>query len=654
MKAKFYTAGFLITLIIFANEIEAQNANTSLSNLVSPTAVNVSLLPKNNNHNLGSLNKPWKDLYLDSNIYIGGTKFISTPVNNNIAIGFNALKKIGKSNTNIAIGANALSLNTSGYSNIAIGKAALKNNTTGTSMIAIGDSALFNQSTNQYEAYNNVAIGSKALYSNTSGWDNIGIGPFSLYYNTTGLGNIAMGYANLYYNTTGSGNTAIGNDNLASNTTGTSNAAVGDETLVSNQTGSFNAALGYSALGNNITGSTNVAMGSGAMGFNLNGNSNVAIGAETLIYSNQSNLVAIGDSALFWNGFNVAAGAGVVAVGSKALYNNLSGSSNSAFGSQALYLNTTGINNTAVGYHAGNAVTTGSSNTIIGYGADINDGTFSNATAIGNLAVSGASNRVRIGNGSVTSIGGAVGWTNFSDERIKTNIKQDVPGLAFINLLKPVTYNFDLSKEEQIFKRKNTVEWKEKYDIQKVKFTGFLAQQVEAAAKKINYDFSGVDKPANDKDVYGLRYSDFVMPLVKAVQELSKQNDSLKNEKVLQQKINADLEQRIAKLEAMMNTSSVSSTNSVQSTLISSATLSQNIPNPFSNSTTISYSIQQQFSSAKIIVTDKSGNTLKIITLSNNKGTVKIDAATLSAGAYQYSLYVDRRLIDTKQMLIMK
>ena len=109
---------------------------------------------------------------------------------------------------------------------------------------------------------------------------------------------------------------------------------------------------------------------------------------------------------------------------------------------------------------------------------------------------------------------------NFSDERIKANIKQDVPGLAFINLLKPVTYNFDLSKEEQVFKRKDAADWKEKYDIQKIKFTGFLAQEVEAAAKKINYDFSGVDRPANDKDVYGLRYSDFVVPLVMAVQEL--------------------------------------------------------------------------------------------------------------------------------------
>jgi hypothetical protein len=82
--------------------------------------------------------------------------------------------------------------------------------------------------------------------------------------------------------------------------------------------------------------------------------------------------------------------------------------------------------------------------------------------------------------------------------------------------------------------------------------------------------------------------------------------------------------------------------------------LSQNVPNPFSNSTTISYSIPQQFSSAKIIVTDKNGNALKQINLSNNKGNVTVDAATLSSGAYQYSLYVDGRLIDTKQMIINK
>ena len=33
------------------------------------------------------------------------------------------------------------------------------------------------------------------------------------------------------------------------------------------------------------------------------------------------------------------------------------------------------------------------------------------------------------------------------------------------------------------------------------------------------FDFSGVDPPKNEKDLYGLRYAEFVVPLVKAVQE---------------------------------------------------------------------------------------------------------------------------------------
>ncbi|HVX27622.1 MAG TPA: hypothetical protein VHB70_14825 [Parafilimonas sp.] len=83
--------------------------------------------------------------------------------------------------------------------------------------------------------------------------------------------------------------------------------------------------------------------------------------------------------------------------------------------------------------------------------------------------------------------------------------------------------------------------------------------------------------------------------------------------------------------------------------------LSQNNPNPFSNTTTINYFIPQQFSSAKIIVTDKNGNTLKAINISGGgKGSVKIDASTLAGGAYEYSLYVNNKLIDTKQMISAK
>ena len=65
--------------------------------------------------------------------------------------------------------------------------------------------------------------------------------------------------------------------------------------------------------------------------------------------------------------------------------------------------------------------------------------------------------------------------------------------------------------------------------------SGFIAQDVEQAANAIGYDFSGVDAPKNENDFYGLRYAEFVVPLVKAVQELSAENDLLNRQLSKQQ-----------------------------------------------------------------------------------------------------------------------
>lgn len=61
-------------------------------------------------------------------------------------------------------------------------------------------------------------------------------------------------------------------------------------------------------------------------------------------------------------------------------------------------------------------------------------------------------------------------------------------------------------------------------------FSGFLAQEVEQAARSIGYNFSGVDAPKNDKSLYGLRYAEFTVPLVKAVQEQQALIESQKQE----------------------------------------------------------------------------------------------------------------------------
>jgi hypothetical protein len=166
----------------------------------------------------------------------------------------------------------------------------------------------------------------------------------------------------------------------------------------------------------------------------------------------------------------------------------------------------------------------------LGYFAGPSSTAYSNTLSLGNGASSTASDMVRVGNASITSIGGTVGWTTLSDARFKKNILSDVQGLNFIMKLKPVTYNVDIHKIYEFVNYNDTNKWDSKYDGEKIKTSGFLAQDVEAAAKAVGYNFSGIDVPKNEKDYYGLRYGDFVVPIVKAIQEQQVQIDELKRQ----------------------------------------------------------------------------------------------------------------------------
>jgi hypothetical protein len=162
----------------------------------------------------------------------------------------------------------------------------------------------------------------------------------------------------------------------------------------------------------------------------------------------------------------------------------------------------------------------------LGYNAFFPNVTRHNTTCIGynSGGIDQGSNRVEIGNTSVSWIGGQVGWSTFSDSRIKDNIMENVPGLDFINRLRPVTYNLNIHRQnEMVYKgKKEEGNWDSKYDIEKIKMTGFLAQDVEQAAKESNYDFSGITIPKSSNELYSISYAQFVVPLVKAVQEQQK------------------------------------------------------------------------------------------------------------------------------------
>jgi len=311
--------------------------------------------------------------------------------------------------------------------------------------------------------YGNTASGTSALYYNAEGSYNMANGVNALYSNTTGHYNTASGAAALYRNTTGTDNTASGSFALYSNTTGSANTASGHFALYSNTTGYNNTANGTYALRNNIEGYDNTASGLYALYANTFGHDNTASGTN-------------------------------------ALYANTTGDLNAASGTSALQNNTEGSANTASGYYAGIINTVGNSNTFVGANSNPAANNLINATAIGYDAIVSGSNRVRIGDNYVTQIGGQVAWTNLSDMRHKRDIGDIGLGLDFITALRPVQFRM--------------LEGNDRLDF------GFIAQDIEALLGE-EYNILGID---GDPDrTLSLRYTDFIAPMVKAMQEQQKQ-----------------------------------------------------------------------------------------------------------------------------------
>jgi len=456
--------------------------------------------------------------------------------NNNTATGYNSLAANTTGTDNTATGYNSLAANTAAGST-AYGSQSLAANTTGAGNTATGCQSLYSNITGGQ----NTANGFQCLISNTAGAANTAMGYESLKSNTTGSANTANGYESLISNTTGGANTANGYESLSSNTTGIGNTATGVQSLNSNTTGNVNTANGYVSLNSNTTGTNNTAIGSSSLNQNTTGSFNTANGSGSLqTNTTGSNNTANGYQSLLFN----TAGSNNTATGYQSLFSNTT-NDNTAYGYQSLYSNATGSNNTAYGYLSLHSNTTGFDNTALGNNANVGSGALTNAMALGNGATVSSSNTVVVGNSSVTSIGGQVGWTTISDGRFKSKVQENVPGLAFIMALRPVTYNLDARKLER-FKGVHDSLIQENaggYDkAESIVRTGFIAQDVEKAAQRAGFDFDGIHKPQNEKDNYGLSYSAFTVPLVKAVQEQQQTITALQKEV-------AELLQRIQAME---------------------------------------------------------------------------------------------------------
>lgn len=219
-----------------------------------------------------------------------------------------------------------------------------------------------------------------------------------------------------------------------------------------------------------------------------------------------------------------------------------------------------------------------------------------------------------------TSVWAVNGVIQTSDARDKTNIRNLNYGLKEIMQLHTVRYNW-----------KDAVEEGDKL--------GIVAQEIQQVLPEVvrNWDYS-IDEQTGKKtkvtsDKLGVAYSDIIPVLINSIQEQQKEIEDLK--RMVQQLTN-------------------SISGNQNATVSKTGSFMQSTPNPFSNNTTISYNLDAGFKTAQIIVSDNAGRTIKVITLTTNKGNVVFDGSKVPAGSYHYSLVADGKIIEAKTMIVSK
>jgi len=482
------------------------------------------------------------------NTYIGTAAGYTSPGQNyNTFVGYEA-GHLNEANENTAVGRLALTANTTGGYNTAIGTQALTNNTTQEKLTALGYRSGYywtGGNENTFIGYH-AGFGSAA---GSTGGENTLVGSLAGANTSaiTGNGNTSLGRYTLFSLTDGEFNTALGHQAGGTISTGDSNTLVGKNAGDSIGGGSRNSMLGQSAGQAITSGSDNIGIGHEAL-YNVTtgGSGTIAIGAISLYSFTGSRTIAIGygagrllasaiDNVFIGQQAGELRTGGIdnTAVGAFSQYGGTSGSNpsgccNSSFGRATLYSITVGVQNTAIGRQAGYHITNGYNNTLVGHNTALAMvGGYDNTcigSAAGDILTSGynntcigynsdtpsnsSTNTVVLGNTAISSLQCQVQTISaLSDERDKTNIKDSNYGLNLIDSLRPVTFEWNQRDGNKTGK----------------KDLGFIAQDLQ----KVNDEHLDLINDENPEKLLA-SYGRLIPVLVKSIQELKEDNDSLK------------------------------------------------------------------------------------------------------------------------------
>ena len=140
----------------------------------------------------------------------------------------------------------------------------------------------------------------------------------------------------------------------------------------------------------------------------------------------------------------------------------------------------------------------------------------------------------------------------------------------------------------------------------------------------------------------GVNYVELVPILIRSIQELKAELDEVKGE-------NEVFKARSSAFEDN-ETTDINDATSIPA----AASLAQNTPNPFSERTTIRFTLPENAKNAFIYVFDMSGKMYKQIPVDSSMQSVTIEGYELSAGMYIYSLVIGGKEIQTRRMILSK
>jgi len=206
-----------------------------------------------------------------------------------------------------------------------------------------------------------------------------------------------------------------------------------------------------------------------------------------------------------------------------------------------------------------------------------------------------------------------------SDLALKENVQPLDGSLGSVLELEGVSYTFKTIDSTAV---DSTLEF------------GFIAQDVQTVAPNL--------VSVTTKGHLAVDYDGFIPLLVEGMKEQQAMIDSLQ----------AQLDNLKTDMDLCCAAGKSNSTGSGTTTFGGDASLEQNKPNPFSEQTTIGYTLPKG-AKGQIVFFDMNGSLLRDYSL-DGSGALVINGASFEAGMYLYSLLVNGEEVDTKRMILLE